>query len=74
MPIKTHLISPACYIYPQGLECITLPHVHTLDKLYSSSFGLENDLCTHLIQARSCFSLKEKVLSFKWMKYMLNLI
>ena len=59
MSIKTHLISPACYIYLQGLECITLPHVHTLDKLYSS-FGLENDFCTYLIQATSCFSSKEK--------------
>ena len=59
MCIKTHLISPACYIYLQSLECITLPHVHTLDKLYSS-FGLENDFCTYLTQATSCFSSGEK--------------
>ena len=52
MSIKTHLISPACYIYLQGLDCITLPHDLTLDKLYSS-FGLENDFCTYLIQVTS---------------------
>lgn len=41
MAIKTHLISPASYRYLQGLNCLSLPHVHTLDKLYSS-FDLEN--------------------------------
>ena len=60
MCIKTHLISPACYIYLQSLECITLPHVHTLDKL-DSPFGLENDFCTYTTQATSCFSSGEKI-------------
>ena len=59
MSIKTHLISPACYAYLQGLECLSLPHVHTLRKLYSS-FGLENDFCAYLTQATSCFSSEEK--------------
>ena len=59
MSIKTHLISPTCYIYFQSLECTTLLYVHKLDKLYSS-FGLENDFCTYLTQATSCFSSKEK--------------
>ena len=30
MSIKTHLISPACYAYLQGLECLSQPHVQTL--------------------------------------------
>ena len=59
MAIKTHLISPACYKYLQGLDCLSLPHVHTLDKLYSS-FGLENDFCAYLRQATSSFSPQER--------------
>ena len=46
MAIKTHLISPAGYRYLQGLDCLSLPHVHTLDKLYYS-FGLDNDFCAY---------------------------
>ena len=69
MSIKTHLISPACYAYLQGLECLSLPHVHTLRKLYSS-FGLENDFCAYLTQGTSCFSSEEK----KRTKYMLGSI
>ena len=59
MAIKTHLISPASYRYLQGLNCLSLPHVHTLDKLYSS-FGLENDLCAYLRQATSSFTPHER--------------
>ena len=59
MAIKTHLISPACYKYLQSLNCISLPHVHTLEKLYAS-FGLENDFCTYLRHATSCFSPEER--------------
>ena len=59
MAIKTHLISPACYKYLQSLNCISLPHVHTLEKLYAS-FGLENDFCAYLRQATSCFSPRER--------------
>ena len=58
MAIKTHLISPASYRYLQGLDCLSLPHVHTLDKLYSS-FGLENDFCAYLRQATSSFTPQE---------------
>ena len=42
LALKTHLISPACYKYLQGLPCLSLPHFHTLEKLYHS-FGLENE-------------------------------
>ena len=59
MAIKTHLISPACYKYLQSLNCISLPHVHTLEKLYAS-FGLENYFCTYLRHATSCFSPEER--------------
>ena len=59
MAVKTHLISPACYKYLQSLNCISLPHVHTLDKLYAS-FGLENYFCTYLRHATSCFSPEER--------------
>ena len=43
LALKTHIISPACCKYLQGLPCLTLPHFHTLEKLYHS-FGLENEL------------------------------
>ena len=59
LAIKTHLISPSCYSYLQNLDCLILPHVNTLDNLYSS-FGLENDFCAYLSKATSCFSPQEK--------------
>ena len=58
MAIKTHLISPASYRYLQGLDCLFLPNVHTLDKL--CSFGLENDFCAYLRQATSYFTPQER--------------
>ena len=33
LAIKTLLISPSCYNYLQSSECISLPHVHTLEVL-----------------------------------------
>ena len=59
LALKIHLISPSCYNYLQSSECISLPHVHTLEKLYSS-FGLENDFSTFLSQVTSSFSPQEK--------------
>ncbi|KAI6652430.1 Transposable element P transposase [Oopsacas minuta] len=59
MSIKTHFISPPCYVYLQGLECLSLPHVQTLNTLYSS-FGIENDFSTYLSQATSSFSSLER--------------
>ena len=52
LAIKTHLVSPPSYKFLQSSECISFPHVHTLEKLYSS-FGLENDFCTYLSQVTS---------------------
>ena len=59
MAIKTHLISPASYRYIQGLNYLSLPHVHTLDNLYSS-FGLENVFCAYLRQATSSITPHER--------------
>ncbi|KAI6651910.1 hypothetical protein LOD99_4789 [Oopsacas minuta] len=59
MSIKTHLTSPACYAYLQSLEYLSLPHVQTLNTLYSS-FGIENDFSTYLSQATSSFSSLER--------------
>ena len=59
MAIKTHLISPACYTFLRSLGCISLPHAHTLEKLYSS-IGLENDFCAYLSQVTSSFRHQEK--------------
>ena len=59
MAIKTHLISPACYTFLRSLGCISLPHAHILEKLYSS-FGLENDFCAYLSQVTSSFRHQQK--------------
>ena len=61
MAIQAHLISPACYNFLQRLDCISLPHVNILEKLYSS-FGLENDFSTYLSQVTSSFTPEEKVI------------
>ena len=59
LAIKAHLGSPASYKFLQCSECVSFPHVHTLEKLYSS-FGLENDFCTYLCQVTSSFTFQEK--------------
>ena len=59
LALKTHLISPTCYKYLQQMPCLTLPHVNTLLKLYSSS-GLESDYFPFLKQATHSFSDSEK--------------
>ena len=59
LTIKAHLVSPASYKILRISECISFPHVHTLEELYSS-FGLENDFCTYLSQVTSSFTYKEK--------------
>ena len=57
--LKSHLLSPACYNYLQSLGCLTLPHYHTLQKLYSS-LGLDSEFMTYLKEATCHFSLQEK--------------
>ena len=58
LAMKAHLYSPDSYKFLQSSECISFPHVHTLEKLYSS-FGLVNDFCTYLSQLTS-FTYQEK--------------
>ena len=52
MAIKTHLISPACYTFLRSLGCISLPHAHAFEKLYSSF--------AYLSQVTSSFRHQEK--------------
>ena len=59
LALKSHLISPSCYNYLQSLDCLALPHYHTLEKLYSS-FGLDSEYITYLNQAAVNFSPQEK--------------
>ena len=59
MALKSHLISPSCYNYLQSIDCLALPHYHTLEKLYSS-FGLDSEYITYLNQAAVNFSPQEK--------------
>ena len=57
--LKAHLISPTCYSFLQSLDCITLPHFNTIQRLYSS-FWLENDYATFLQQATVNFTTLER--------------
>ena len=59
LALKSHLISPSCYNYLQSLDCLALPHYHTLEKLHSS-FGLDSEYITYLNQAAVNFSPQEK--------------
>ena len=62
--LKSHLLSPAYYTYLQSLGCLTLPHYHTLQKLYSS-LGLDSEFMTYLKEATCHFSLQEKNVIFQ---------
>ena len=44
---QLRLISFLQHVYLQTLDSLSLPHVQTLNKLYSS-FGIENDFSTYL--------------------------
>ena len=57
--LKSHIMSPACYRNLQSLDCITLPHPKTLQRLYSK-FGVENDYSTFLKKATSEFNQRER--------------
>ena len=59
MALKAHLTSPSCYRYLQSLDCLCLPHVKTLQQLYSK-IGLESDFTTHLKQLTADFCSKER--------------
>ena len=57
MALKAHLTSPSCYRYLQSLDCLCLPHVKTLQQLYSK-IGLESDFTTLLKQLTADFCSK----------------
>ena len=57
--LKAHLISPTYYSFLQSLECIALPHITTIQRLYSS-FGLDCDYATFLQQATANFNTHER--------------
>ena len=59
MALKAHLTSPSCYRYLQSLDCLCLPHVKTLQQLYSK-IGLESDFTTLLMQLTADFCSKER--------------
>ena len=59
LALKSHLISSSCYNHLQSLDCLSLPHYHTLENLYSS-FGLDCEYTAYLNQATVNFSSQEK--------------
>ena len=59
LAIKAHPVSSASNKFLRSSGCISFPHVHTLEKLYSS-FGPEKNFCTYLSQLSSSFTYQEK--------------
>ena len=59
LALKSHLISPSCYKYLPSLDCLSLPHYHTLEKVYSS-FGLYCEYTAYLNQSTVNISSQEK--------------
>ena len=52
-------LSHSCYNYLQSLDCLSLPHFHTLQRLYHP-IGLENEYFVFLKNATKDFSLQQK--------------
>ena len=59
MSLKAHFYSHSCYNYLQSLDCLSLPHLHTLQRLYHPT-GLENEYFVFLKNATKDFSLQQK--------------
>ena len=57
--LKCQLISPVCYRYLQSLECLSLPHLSTLKRLYSN-FGLDSEFINYLKQLVTQFNKWER--------------
>ena len=57
--LNTHLISLTCYSFLQSLECIALPHIITIQRLYSS-YGFDSDCATILQQAIANYNTQER--------------
>ena len=59
LALKCQLISPACYRYLQSLDCISLPHHSTLQRLYSN-IGLDSEFTCFLKQSTIDFNFMER--------------
>ncbi|KAI6655342.1 Transposable element P transposase [Oopsacas minuta] len=59
LSLKCQLISPVCYRYLQSLDCLSLPHLSTLKRLYSN-FGLDSEFTNYLKQSVTQFNKWER--------------
>ena len=59
LSLKCQLISPVCYKYLQSLDCLSLPHLSTLKRLYSN-FGLDAEFTNYLKQSVTQFNRWER--------------
>ena len=59
MSLKAHIYSHACYTYLQSLDCLSLPHFHTLQRLYRP-IGLESKYFILLKNSTRDFSAQQK--------------
>ena len=59
LSLKCQLISPVCYKYLQSLDCLSLPHLSTLKRLYSN-FGLDAEFTNYLKQSATQFNRWER--------------
>ncbi|KAI6658772.1 hypothetical protein LOD99_15097 [Oopsacas minuta] len=59
LSLKCQLISPVCYTYLQSLDCLSLPHLSTLKRLYSN-FGLDSEFTNYLKQSVTQFNKWER--------------
>ena len=59
LALKCQLISPACYRYLQSLDCVSLPHHSTLQRLYSN-IGLDSEFTRFLQQSTVDFNYMER--------------
>ena len=59
LSLKCQLISPVCYKYLQSLDCLSLPHLSILKRLYSN-FGLDAEFTNYLKQSAIQFNRWER--------------
>ena len=59
LALKCQLISLACYRYLQSLDCVSLPHHSTLQRLYSN-IGLDSEFKRFLQQSTVDFNYMER--------------
>ena len=59
LALKCQLISPACSRYIQSLDCVSLPHHSTLQRLYSN-ICLESEFTRFLQQSTVYFNYMER--------------